>query len=111
MGMIETAAIVLAATAAATGTTYQIASSEDQARKAKNARAKAIKTAEEQQARLEAEEGRKAASANAAAYRQGRKSRAMYGSQDTQGTILGGGTIDANMQPGGTASGKTQLWA
>ena len=110
MGVLEVSAAIIAASAL-TGTTYQIASGEDQARKAKNARARAVKTAEEQQAAIEAEEGRNAASANAAAYRQGRKARAMYGSQDTQGTILGGGTIEANTQPGGTASGKTQLGA
>ncbi len=100
--------VALSVLAAAAGTTYQIASGEDQARKAKNARKAALDQAREQQEALEAEEKKKTNTANAAAYRQARKARGMYGSSDT---ILGGGTIDANTQPGGTMSGKTQLGA
>ncbi len=96
------------ATAAAAGTTYQVAAGEDQARKAKNARKSAINQARDQQAAIEAEEAKKTNTASAAAYRQARKARGMYGNSDT---ILGGGTIDANTQPGGTMSGKTQLGA
>ncbi len=105
---VETVALVALATAAAAGTTYQVAAGEDQARKAKNARKSAINQARDQQAAIEAEEAKKTNTANAASYRQMRKARSMYGSSDT---ILGGGTIDANTQPGGTMSGKTQLGA
>ena len=105
---ISATALIVMATAAAAGTTYQVAAGEDQARKAKNARKSAINQARDQQAAIEAEEAKKTNTASAAAYRQARKARGMYGNSDT---ILGGGTIDANTQPGGTMSGKTQLGA
>ena len=110
-----TALIVLAASATA-GTAYQVAAGEDQKRKLSATRRGAIERAELQQRAIEAEEAKKTNTANAASYRQMRKARSMYGSKSggTSGssdTILGGGTIDANTQPGGTMSGKTQLGA